>query len=81
MNHGAGSPRAATASTSAREGSRWMSTKATRARWAHKCSTIEAPIPLPPPVTKTTRSARLGYEANCAMSALLISTAQAVRPR
>src|SRR5215469_17049920 len=40
-----------------------MSTNATRARCAHKCSTIEAPMPLPPPVTNATRASRLGYEA------------------
>ena len=40
-----------------------MSTKATREPWAQKCSTIEAPMPLAPPVTRTTRSRRLGYVA------------------
>ena len=70
MNDGAGSPRAAMRATSASEASRWMSTKATRARCAHRCSTTEAPMPLPPPVTKTTRSSRLGYEAYRTMSTL-----------
>src|SRR5262245_49500264 len=40
-----------------------MSTNATWARWAQRCSTIEAPIPLPPPVTNATRPSRLGYDA------------------
>ena len=45
-----------------------MSTNATRARWAQKCSTMEAPMPLPPPVTNTTRSSRLGYVADRIMA-------------
>src|SRR5499433_3729783 len=40
-----------------------MSTNATRARWAQRCSTIDAPMPLPPPVTNATRPSRLGYDA------------------
>ena len=56
-------------STSAVEASRWMSTNATRARWAQRCSTMDAPMPLPPPVTKTTRSSRLGYVAERIMGA------------
>src|SRR5215467_4516606 len=40
-----------------------MSTNATRARCAQRCSTIEAPMPLPPPVTNATRPSRLGYDA------------------
>src|SRR5499426_341057 len=40
-----------------------MSTNATLARCAQRCSTIEAPIPLPPPVTNATRPSRLGYDA------------------
>ena len=50
------------------EASRWISTNATRARWAQKCSTMEAPMPLPPPVTNTTRSSRLGYVADRIMA-------------
>src|SRR5262245_5702322 len=63
MNVGAGTPRPRIRSTSAREASRWISTNATRARCSHRCSTMDAPMPLPPPVTNTARSSRLGYEA------------------
>src|SRR6185369_2181140 len=63
MKSGAGIPRPPRRAASASEASRRMSTKATRARCAHRCSTMEAPMPLPPPVTKTTRSSRLGYDA------------------
>ena len=46
--------------TSARDGASAMSQKATFAPWAQKCSTKLAPMPLPPPLMKTTRPARLG---------------------
>src|SRR5215470_13441460 len=49
--------------TRASDAERSMSTNATRARWAQRCSTIEAPMPLPPPVTNATRPSRLGYDA------------------
>jgi len=41
--------------TSASEASRAISTNATFDPCAQKCSTTEAPMPLPPPVTKTAR--------------------------
>jgi hypothetical protein len=37
-----------------------MSTKATLLPWPAKARTMSAPMPLAPPVTKTTRPARLG---------------------
>src|SRR5690348_15854885 len=37
------------------------SRKATREPCAAKCSTIDAPIPVAPPVIKTTLSCKLGY--------------------
>jgi hypothetical protein len=37
-----------------------MSTKATLAPCSAKCSTIDAPMPEPPPDTNTARSFRLG---------------------
>src|SRR5688500_9693634 len=43
--------------------SSWMSTKATWDPFWAKARTMSAPIPLAPPVTKTTRPARLGYVA------------------
>src|SRR5215470_11549293 len=49
--------------TRASDAERSMSTNATRARWAQRCSTIDAPMPLPPPVTNATRPSRLGYDA------------------
>jgi len=45
-----------------------MSTKATLAPCSAKCSTIEAPMPEPPPDTNTARSLRLGYEAKGSMA-------------
>ena len=62
MNSGAGSPLPAIAFTSASDASRAISTKATFDPCAQKCSTIDAPMPLPPPVMKTARSFRLGID-------------------
>ena len=56
-------PLAAIVSHSRSLAARSMSRKATREPWTEKCSTMAAPIPLPPPVTRTTRSRRLGYVA------------------
>src|SRR5207253_85967 len=76
MNDGAGWPRPSMVLTSASDAVRSMSTNATRARCAHRCSTIEAPIPLPPPVTKATRASRLGYEADRIMKSLPLARAR-----
>jgi len=43
-----------------------MSTKPTFEPCAAKCSTIDAPMPEPPPEMKTERSFRLGKEATTA---------------
>jgi len=57
---GRGRPWRSRSSHSVREDSSAMSTKPTRAPWRAKCPTRLAPMPLPPPLTKTTRSRRLG---------------------
>ena len=58
-----GWPDAASLAASAFDASTWMSTKATLAFCSTKASTVAAPIPVPPPVTKTTLSSRDGYRA------------------
>src|SRR5476649_1490856 len=45
-----------------------ISTKPTFDPCAAKCSTIAAPMPEPPPETKTDLSLRLGYEAKDGMA-------------
>jgi len=59
-HHGAAAPPAATWSASARLAASATSTNATRAPCAAKAETMPAPMPEPPPVTKTARSRRLG---------------------
>src|SRR5271157_230219 len=49
--------------TNSSEHSAAISRKATFAPCRANCSTMEAPMPEPPPVINTTRSCRLGYEA------------------
>src|SRR5471032_1988821 len=53
---------------SAVEAASSISTKATFDPCAEKCSTIAAPMPEPPPETKTDLSLRLGYEAKDGMA-------------
>src|SRR5262249_34755664 len=62
-NSGRSRPVAAIASWRCAAAARSMSTKATFEPWAQKCSTMDAPMPLAPPVTRTTRSRKLGYVA------------------
>ena len=57
---GRGAPVEAIRSHSAIAASSARSMKPTRAPWAAKCSTREAPMPLAPPLMKTVRSRRLG---------------------
>ncbi len=64
MNRGGGNPASRMRAQSAVDAASAMSTNVTFARCAQKCSTMEAPIPEPPPVTNTPLSARLGYCAN-----------------
>ena len=59
-HHGAGNPASPIRCASARLASSAMSMKATRAPCRAKAVTIDAPMPLPPPVTNTARPARLG---------------------
>ena len=56
----AGARRRRARSTSACDASAWMSTKATRAPWPAKASTMAAPMPEPPPVMRTTAVGEAG---------------------
>ncbi len=59
-HQGRGRPAASMSRTSCPLASRATSTNATRAPCSAKAVTMAAPIPLPPPVTNTTRPRRLG---------------------